>query len=95
MNKTGREHGFIKAIILIVIILAILAYWGFDIKKVLTSPEFKEKGAFIWNWIKDLWTNYIWYWLMWVWDHALRPLLEKINLIEPAVDPSTILAPQT
>lgn len=78
-----NNRGFIKIVIFIIIVLAILAYYGFDIKKLIASPEIKTKISFIWDWIKDFWINYIWHWVLWLWEHLGRPLLEKINLLVP------------
>jgi len=56
MNNRANSNskGFIKAIIIIVIILIILAFYGFDIKDAVDSPNFKEKGAYIFNKVKEV-----------------------------------------
>lgn len=87
-----KPQGLIQLVILIVIGLAILAYYGFDIKDWLDSIEFKQKFSSIWNWIRDLWLNYIWHWVVWTWEHVARPIFEKIKLITP--EPPANFVPQ-
>jgi hypothetical protein len=88
MSKTNNK-GFIKAIIVIVIAFAILAYWGYDIKRILSSPEFKEKLVFIWNWARDLWTNYIVIWAKWLWHHGGESLYTSIKGFLPSANTGT------
>ena len=52
INPLNGNRGFFKAIILIVIVLMIFAYYGFDLKEVLDSLEVREKASSVWNWIK-------------------------------------------
>jgi|GEM_PF-5988426 len=74
-----KNHGFLKIIILIVIALAILAYYGFDIKRLIDSPAFQEKISFIWGWLKDFWTNYIWGSIVAFWNTIAVPVFTKVK----------------
>jgi hypothetical protein len=57
MNK---EKGFIKWILLIVIALIILGYYGFDVRKAIDAPTTQSNL----NWFKET--------CLWIWDHILR-----------------------
>lgn len=51
--------GFIKDIIIIVIAVLLLNYFGFDVKEWLDKPEVKEQIFAVWDFIKNIWINYV------------------------------------
>lgn len=80
--RTTRQ-GFVRLIILIVIALILLGYFGVNLKDVLASPVVKENLSYAWELAKDLWTNWLRGPVVWVWDHVLRFLWELfLNGIE-------------
>ncbi|OHA46529.1 MAG: hypothetical protein A2541_00290 [Candidatus Taylorbacteria bacterium RIFOXYD2_FULL_36_9] len=52
----NKQGGLIKMIIIIIIAIAILSYYGVDIKDFVTSPQVQKNFSFVWN----LWLQYIW-----------------------------------
>ncbi len=69
-NETSR--GFIKIILLIVIGLILLGYFGVNLKDVLASPVVKENLSYAWNLAKELWAHWLRAPVVWVWDHLLK-----------------------
>jgi hypothetical protein len=67
-------------IILIIIAIAVLSYFGIDIKNFFTSEQAQKNFGYIWNFLKDLWSQYLsgpanqlWgIWLSYVWEPFLR-----------------------
>ncbi|TSC60877.1 MAG: hypothetical protein G01um1014107_220 [Parcubacteria group bacterium Gr01-1014_107] len=56
MNHREEEGGFIYAVVLIVVFLVILkVFWGFDIITYLKSPEFKETLNSFVDTLKSFW----------------------------------------
>ncbi len=53
------KKGFIKDIIIIIVAVFLLNYFGFDVKGWLNSPEVKGQIFTIWDFIKNIWTSYI------------------------------------
>ncbi|MDP2705484.1 MAG: hypothetical protein U1D31_02335 [Patescibacteria group bacterium] len=53
------KRGFIRDIIIIVIAVLALGYFGFDIKGWLDSPEVKAVVGPALEFIENIWTNYI------------------------------------
>ncbi|MFA6602076.1 MAG: hypothetical protein WCT02_04435 [Candidatus Paceibacterota bacterium] len=53
------NRGLIKTIVLIVVLLLILAYFGFNLRAIVSSQTFQDN----WNFLKDLtvnvWSNYL------------------------------------
>ena len=80
----NKQAGLIKMIIIIVIAIAILSWYGVDIKEFFTSPQAQKNFGYVWNIIKDVWTNYLagpaqkaWeFWLTYAWG----PFTEKLKL---------------
>lgn len=80
-------------IIIIVIAIAILSWYGVDIKKFFTSPQAQKNFGYIWDFIKNVWTNYLEspalkLWGIWT-DYIWGPLL---NMLKRG-DTTTILKP--
>ncbi len=55
----NKEQGLVKMIILIVVAIAVLSYFGVDIKAFFTSEQFQKNMGYIWTFIKDGWNNYL------------------------------------
>lgn len=53
------DKGFIKLIILIIIVLVILGYFGFDVRKIFTTPAVHDNLAYVWHLIVTFWNNFI------------------------------------
>ena len=58
-NYKNKQGGLIKLIIIVVIAIAILSYYGFDIKNFFTSPQAQKNFGYVWNFITESWTNYL------------------------------------
>jgi hypothetical protein len=79
-----KEQGLVKMIILIIIAIAILSWYGVDIKEFFTSEQVQKNFGYIWNFIKNIWSDYLagpfstlWnVWLEYVWG-PLMDMLKK------------------
>jgi hypothetical protein len=78
------NRGFIKAIILIVIALVVLGFFGYNLESIVNSPDVKGNLAYVWELLVKLWSILLAP-LTWVWDNVviklvwsnLQPLLSK------------------
>jgi hypothetical protein len=78
----NKEQGLIKAIILIIIAIAILSWYGVDIKEFFTSEQAQKNFGYIWSFIQDIWSDYLsgpfnklWdIWLQYVWGPFMEML---------------------
>jgi hypothetical protein len=83
-KNINKEQGLIKMIILIVIAIAILSYYGVDIKDFFTSPQFQKNFGYVTEFIGDTWTTYlaepagrVWdIWVSYVWKPFVNILPE-------------------
>lgn len=88
MNKArgiNNQQGLIKTIILIIIAIAILSWYGVDIKDFFTSPQMQANIGYVWDFIKGIWSDYLtapamklWgIWLEYIWGPFMDMLQTK------------------
>ena len=58
-NYTNRQGGLIKAILIIIVVLLILAYFGLNLRSIVSSPTFQDNWNFLWNGIVNIWNMYL------------------------------------
>jgi hypothetical protein len=83
---TNKQGGLIKLIIIVVIAILVLSWFGVDIKEFITSESVQKNLSYVWTLITDTWTNYlatpahkVWViWVQYIWD----PFMEMLKLKE-------------
>ncbi len=55
----NNQQGFIRLVILLIIIIAVLSYFNFDVKKFFESDMVKNNFGFVWNWTSYIWETYL------------------------------------
>ncbi len=73
MNK-----GLIKAIILIVIALIVLGYFGFDVGDIINGPTVQANLHTVWGFVSKIWNNYLAAPVIYIWDKFVVGVLWKI-----------------
>lgn len=61
----------IKWIIILIIIIAVLSYFGINIQSVLESPTSQNNYSFVWNAALNIWNAYLKAPFDYVWNHVL------------------------
>lgn len=88
INSNG---GLVKTVILVVIILLVLAYFGFNLRSVVNSPTFQDNWALIRDAVVSLWNTYLrapadYLWnqifMPYIWQPLIRNL-EKMKADQP------------
>jgi len=85
------DQGLIKWIIIIVIALIILGYYGFDVKKAVQSPTSQSNLTYVQQIISNVWHNYLQKPASYLWKEVFLKLiwypaldnLKKIGNNEP------------
>lgn len=57
--KNNKEAGLIKMIIIIIIAIAILSWYGVDIKEFVNSEPVQKNFGYVWNFITGIWNDYL------------------------------------
>lgn len=76
------ERGFIKSILIVIVILLILSYYGFNLREVAESPTTQSNFSYVMEFLSYTWTHYLQGPAVWVWNEVivkfmLEPLLHK------------------
>lgn len=58
-NFKNKQGGLIRMIIIIVIAIIILSYFGVDIKEFFMSEQVQKNFGYVLNFIKNVWTDYL------------------------------------
>ncbi len=56
---SNAPAGFIRTIVLILIAILLLSYFGIDLRQAATTPLFKQNLQFTWEVIQRIWNDYI------------------------------------
>ena len=72
MKTNTYNRGLIKMIIVIIIAIIILSYYGFDLKNIITSDQVQKNLSYVWGFVVALWDLFIHY----VWT----PILNLLHL---------------
>ena len=58
-SKYTSQKGIIKIIILIVIALLILSYFGYNIRSIVSAPNTQDNFSYVGGFVVDVWNNYL------------------------------------
>jgi len=74
-----KNRGLIKLILLVVIALLLLSYFGISVRQVATSDTSKENFSYVWEVLKqmgtyavDFYHQYLAKSVMWAWDNLIK-----------------------
>jgi hypothetical protein len=68
ITQTHSNKGLIRTIVLVVIALLILSYFGFNLRNLADSPTTQDNFHYALNFVVDIWNNYLKAPVMYVWD---------------------------
>lgn len=88
----NTQQGFVKWIIIIIIALIVLGYFGFDIKKAIEAPTTQNNLTYVQKVVSNVWHNYLkkpaaYLWgifVNYIWEPALDNL-SKMKNNEPTI----------
>lgn len=75
ITPTPTNKGLIKMIVVIVIALLILSYFGFNLRTLVDSPTTQENFNYAISFIVDIWNNYLKTPVMYVWNDVFIKLI--------------------
>ena len=64
----GKSRGFITTIVIIVIALAILGFFGYNVADIANSPTVQNNLNYAWSLVKYVWQNYLQVPAVWIWE---------------------------
>lgn len=72
------KRGLIQTIIIIVIALIILGYFGFNVADIIKGPTVQTNLTTVWNFVLKIWNNYLVGPVIYVWDKFVVGVLWKL-----------------
>ena len=72
------KKGLIKTIIIIMIALIVLGYFGFNIGDIINSPTVQANLHIVWDLVLKIWNNYLAGPCLYVWDKFVVGVLWKL-----------------
>lgn len=87
----GQSSGFVKTIVIIVIALIVLGYFGYNVQDIVNSPTVQKNLNYAWDLVKYVWQNYLEIPATWIWDKIIiglgwNSLMRLINTNKPVPD---------
>jgi hypothetical protein len=55
----ARERGIVTTIIVIVVALLVLSYYGFNLRSTVESPTTQSNFSYAWNGVEYVWDTYL------------------------------------
>ena len=84
-KQSGKnDRGFIKYVIIIIIAILILSYFGFDIKKTAESDAAKSNFGYVWGSVQHFWDAYLATPAKFIWDRIFVGIVWNM-IIQPSL----------
>lgn len=85
MNMHKDSRGFIKYIIIIVIAIIILSYFGFNLRGIVESDTSKGNFSYVWNGVVHIWKTYLAGPVLYVWNNVVVDIVWNM-ILKPSLD---------
>lgn len=76
-NNFRTNQGFIKWIIIIIIALIILGYFGFDIRRAIEAPTTQANFTYVQKIVWNVWNTYLKGIVMYLWNEVILKLFHR------------------
>jgi hypothetical protein len=71
----AMQKGFIKMIFLIVIVLIILGYFGYNLEDIIRNPTVQKNLHYVWNFVSYIWNTFLAGPARFIWDKVVVGLV--------------------
>jgi hypothetical protein len=94
MKIKNGQRGIVRTIIIVVIALLIMSYFGLNLQQIATSPTAQSNFSYVWNGVVYVWDTYLKvpateaydFFITYIWNPAIRDI-QQINAGQlPGVD---------
>lgn len=81
--KFLTNRGFITTIVLIVIALIVLGFFGYNIRNIINQPTVQDNLNYVWDFVKDIWNRFLVGPATFIWDKLVVGIVWNglVNLI--------------
>ncbi len=57
--KRSTNRGFINMIILVVVVILVLSYFGYNLRSIVNSPNTQDNFSYVGGSVVDIWNNFL------------------------------------
>ncbi len=75
MKKANNQSGLIKMILIIIIAIIVLSYFGFNLREIVESPETQGNLGYVWGLVVHVWDSYLVGPVSYLWNDIFIDLL--------------------
>lgn len=79
--RSQQSSGFIKLILIVVVALIVLGFFGFDVRNIIESEQVQQNLAYVWDLTKAA-VHQIWIWILFVINGAWIQAKELFELLK-------------
>ena len=69
--KNKQQGGFIQLIIVLIIAVIVVGYFGFNVQQIIQSPSVSGNLGYAWGLAMNLWSNYLVVPVTFVWNKII------------------------
>ena len=73
----NSNRGLVKMLVVILIALLILAYFGLNLRSIVSSPTFQDNWSYITNGLAYIWNTFLKGAFEYLWNHIIVPIVAK------------------
>jgi len=74
-NFGKTNQGLIRTILIVLIAVLVLSYFGFNIKGIVESPLAQDNVSYVWGGVVAIWTNYLSRPILYFWNNIFIGVL--------------------
>jgi len=75
MKRIQTQGGLIQWIILIIILILILSYFGFDLRSLINDGQTQDNFSVVGEWLSKIWNDYLKTPALFIWDELIIPFV--------------------
>ncbi|TSC58632.1 MAG: hypothetical protein Greene041679_79 [Parcubacteria group bacterium Greene0416_79] len=75
MKNLRQNRGLIKTVLLIVIALVVLGFFGYNLREIADSPTVRDNLSYVWGLLTKLWDNFLAKPAAWIWNTIVIDLI--------------------
>jgi len=73
--RHNQKGGFIKFLVLFIIVIIVISYFGIDLRAIVESPETQGNLGYVWGLAVTVWEGYLERPLLYFWNNIFIDLL--------------------
>lgn len=59
MFNFPKNRGLVRTVLIVLVAILVLSYFGFDIRGIVESPLAQNNIGYVWGFVVNIWNNYL------------------------------------